>query len=344
LHITRRSFLQGLGAAALSLGWGRRALAQPSLRVSLPPLIDSLPLGYAHEEGLFAEAGLDVEFIGISSRRERNAALFSDGLDGVLSDISTFLFGRGNAGADIVMTSTAFEQVDDNRQLALLASGFFNVDDLENLLDRVNERSQNSIFVSQRTDFELVADELIGQLGIEVDPTILYADTDDLVTTATLLVAGSALAAVLPEPLASLTERNELIEEQFLARSISDFDQVQMPPSVMVFRRDVVEARAAEVERFYAVYNEAVKQLNEASQGEVREAAIANTIELFLPGLTRSELPANFGEDYAIPLFPQPGELSSESFGRVADWAQSKRYLNGEVTFEQSVDFRFLSL
>lgn len=339
---SRRDFLKGLAAGACLWSVDRRALAQRPLRLSLPPLQDVLPLGFAHNEGMFEAAGLAVELVGVSSYRERSSALLSNNLDGVVSDVSTLLFGRGNAEADIVITSTAFEVVDNTRQVALLASGFFNVSDLETLLKRINDRAANKITVSRRTDFELITDELLTSLGITVDPELYYADTDDLINAATLLVGGSVLSAVLPEPLAVLTEQNELIEEQFLSRSVSNFEDIPLPPSVVVFRREVIEQRPAEVERFYQVYRQAVDQTNAASKDAVRESAILNTLELFLPGLSRSELPQNFGSNYQIPTFPQPRALLEDEFNRVLAWAQRKGYLQGPVDFGTSVDFRFI--
>lgn len=339
---SRRTFLKGLAAGACLLRLDRRVAAQTPLRLSLPPLQDVLPLGFAHNEGMFVAAGLEVELVGISSHRERSSALLSNNLDGVVSDVSSLLFSRGNAEADIVATSTAFEVIDDTRQVALLASGFFNISDLDSLLKRINDRAANKITVSRRTDFELITDELLTSLNIKLDPDLYYADTDDLINAATLLVGGSVLSAVLPEPLAALTERNELIEEQFLSKAVSNFENTPLPPSVVVFRREVIEARQADLELFYQVYGQAIDLINEASKDSVRESAILNTLELFLPGLSRSELPQDFGKDYKIPTFPQPRALREEEFDRVLTWTQQKGYLQGQVDFDVSVDVRFI--
>lgn len=340
---SRRAFLKGVAGGALALAWKTRVFAQAQpLRLSLPPMQDVLPIGFANTEGIFAKAGLPVELVGISSGRERSAALLSNSLDGVVSDVSNLLFNRGNAEADLVITSTAFEIVDDTRQIALLASGFFNVTDVDGLLKLINDRPQNSITLSRRTDLELVTDELLNSLGVVVDPEVHYADTDDLVNAATFLVGGSVLAAVLPEPLAIITEQNELIDEQFLSKSVSDFENISLPPSLIVFRREVIEEREAEVALFYEIYRQTIDTLNNTPSDTVRELAIVNTIELFLPGLSRSELPKNFGESYQIPIFPQPRALLEEEFFRASAWAKAKGYLFSDVDFESSIDFRFL--
>jgi NitT/TauT family transport system substrate-binding protein len=340
---TRRSFIKGMAASALVLNMGVAGRAQTPLRISLPPLQDSVPMAFANTENMFADAGLAVEFIGISSRSERSSALLSNNLDGVVSDISTLLFNRGNAEADVVITSTAFEVVDESRQLALLASGFFGVEDIDGLLRRINNQPQNSILVSRRTDFELMTDELLESVGIQVNPDIQYADTDDLVNAATFLVGGSVLSAVLPEPLAILAEDNELIDEAFLSKSVSNFETVPQLPSIVVFRREVLESRADDIATFYEVYNQAINAINDSSNDSVRESAINESIALFLPDLTRSELPSNFGDSYIIPTFPSPGILNQEDFDRVQAWAKRKDYLFGDVDFDAAVDFRFVS-
>lgn len=340
---SRRTFLKGVTGSALALGWKTRIFAQEQpLRLSLPPMQDVLPISFANSEGIFAEAGLSIELVGISSGRERSAALLSNNLDGVMSDVSNLLFNRGNAEADLVITSTAFEIIDNTRQIALLASGFFNVTDVDALLKQINDRPRNSITLSRRTDLELVTDELLNSLGVVVDPEVHYADTDDLVNAATFLVGGSVLAAVLPEPLAIITEQNELIDEQFLSKSVSDFENIPLPPSLIVFRREVIEEREADVALFYEIYQQTIDALNNMSGDTVRELAITNTLELFLPGLSRSELPQNFGQSYKIPAFPQPRALLEGEFVRVSNWAKGKRYLFSDVDFASSVDFRFL--
>lgn len=343
MNLTRRAFLRGLGAGALAWCWSWRARAQEPLRLSLPPLEDVLPLGYAAQQGLFEAAGLAVELVGISSRRERNAALLSGNLDGVMSDLSSVLFNLANVEAEIAVTSTAFEAVDGHRQLALLASGFHHIGDLDALFARLDARPQNSIVLSRRTDWELVTDELLASRGITVDPEVHYNDTDDLVNAATLLVAGSVLAAVLPEPLAVLTEKNDLIEEPFRSVALDDFQSVKLPPSVLVFRRETIEARADELAGFYEVYRQAIDRVNTAGKDLLLEIGIDKAIELFLPGLSREELPLDFGEFVTVPTYPQPRTLQPEEFDRVAGWAFSKDYLQREVPFEQAVDFRFLS-
>jgi len=343
MTLSRRSFLKGVAGGAVLMGLGVGARAQEPLRLSLPPLQDAVPLGFANTENLFAEAGLNVELVGISSRSERSSALLSNNLDGVMSDISNLLFNRGNAEADVVIASTAFESIDGSRQLSLLASGFFGVEDLDGLLRRINDQPQNSILVSRRTDIEMLTDELLESVGVVVDPSIQYADTDDLVNAATLLIGGSVLSAVLPEPLAALSEENELIDEAFLSRSVSDFENIVMLPSIMVFRRDVIESREDEVALFYQVYNEAINVINEATNDSVRESAITESIKLFLPDLSRSELPENFGDSYNIPTYPAPGILNQDAFERVAAWAAKKDYLFVSDNFEQAVDFRFVS-
>ncbi len=340
---SRRTFLKAIAGTAVSASFAHSAFAQTPLRLSLIPLQDVLPLGFANTEGMFEAAGLPVELVGISSRRERSSALLSNNLDGVVTDISDLLFGRGNAGADLLITSTAFENIGDTRQLALLASGFSNVSDLDNLFTQINDQQRNSITVSRRTDFELVTDELLSSIGISVIPELHYADTDDLVNAATLLVGGSVLSAVLPEPLAIITEENELIDEAFLSRSVFNFESISLPPTIVVFRREVVEQREADVALFYEVYNQAIDDINNAARDTVREAAVVNSIELFLPGISREELPANFGENYDIPTFTTPGQLDEAAFNRVMSWATNKGYLFGDVDFNAAIDYRFIS-
>jgi len=67
----------GLGAAATTL------------RISLPPVLEALPIAFAEAWGMFDEAGLDVDVVGITDNQERSTALLTSNLDAVMSDITS---------------------------------------------------------------------------------------------------------------------------------------------------------------------------------------------------------------------------------------------------------------
>jgi NitT/TauT family transport system substrate-binding protein len=51
------------------------------------PAVDSAPIFYADQKGLFAELGLDVTVQVYTNAMDRQSALISGGLDGAMTDV-----------------------------------------------------------------------------------------------------------------------------------------------------------------------------------------------------------------------------------------------------------------
>lgn len=342
IKISRRSFLKYIGAiAALSL-LGERTIGKEKILFSLAPLQDSFPIAFGYEKGVFAENGVEMKLVGISSARERNTAIFAGRIDGVLGDVASVVFGLANAGAEIAITSTAFESK-ESRSLALLSSGFLRIESLDKLLARTDSSSQNSIALARRTDMEFATDLLIEQNGFLVDERNFYTDSDDPIKTATLLLAGSILGAVLPEPVATLVEKSEIIEEQYRARLISSYEEVDLMPSVIVFHQKIREKAPKLLSRFYQAYSESIELVNNTPPEEIYAVGLEGALSLFLPGLKGEfKAPEDFEEAFHIPYFPQPRMLSKSELEAVVGWALKKGYIYDRVSYERTVDEGFL--
>ncbi|HED04072.1 MAG TPA: twin-arginine translocation signal domain-containing protein, partial [Candidatus Fraserbacteria bacterium] len=81
ISLSRRSFLQAMGVAALATAlprtwvWGAQSL--PTLRLSLAPQIDSFPIVFGQDKGFFQDQGVALDLQGIGKLNERNLALFT---------------------------------------------------------------------------------------------------------------------------------------------------------------------------------------------------------------------------------------------------------------------------
>jgi len=73
-----------LALFSLSVG----AAEGDALRISLPPVLEALPVAFAQEWGLFEEHGVEVELVGITDNLQRSAALMTGNLDGLMSDVT----------------------------------------------------------------------------------------------------------------------------------------------------------------------------------------------------------------------------------------------------------------
>jgi NitT/TauT family transport system substrate-binding protein len=349
--LTRRSFLKFAGLTALGLLAPRglfRAEGEGPLKLSYPLSLEAIPLKFAEREGLFQEEGLAVEILSLPDDLARRDAFISGRLDGLICDLSTVVFGVANAGAEIAVTSTAFEQVQGSRTLALMGSGPFGIRSLEDLFSRVSGRSSESIMILMRSDMHYATDQLLASLGRRFDDKVIYTEGGDLVNIYTLLIGGSVLAAVLPEPLATLAgPKDTFLQERDRATYLSSYEGIKLMPAVIAFQRGVLEGRPDSLERFYRAYSQAVREINAAPREEFLDLAADIGLEVFnqiIPDrqYTKADLPPGFLEIFEIPLFPQPRPLAEEELQAVVSWALAKRFIRQGISYAQVTDNRFL--
>lgn len=357
MKLTRRSFLKIASSALLGVLTSRytgRAKPEGILKISTPFSLDAFPVRFADREGIFQANGLDVELVTMKDV-ERRKALSTGNLDCIVGDVSGTIFEIANAQADIAVTSTAFERIDDGRTLALLGSGrnYMNVTAMEDLFKRINSKTANSIALPRRTDIEFATDQLLSKLGYEVDEKTTYWDTD-LTEAFGFLIFGSVLSSALSEPLATLAgEENSIpnsgsIKDGEWGFELHNYEGVAVMPSVIVFRKELIQENPGQIERFYKAYTEAVKLANTSPPESLIQIAIDMGLEVFREIYNEAEEwepPENFEEVFEIPEFPLPQVLEGDEFEAVANWALQKRYIRTGIipTYDEVVDNRFLA-
>lgn len=355
--MSRRALLKytGLGLASLWLGTqSLRSRAQQTkpIRISLMPAQDAAPLALALERGIFAKHGVPIELVCGGNAVERNSAFLADQLDAVAVDLTSaiLLLGRGAAAA---IVGTVFEPSPDPRNnneivrtMALLTHKFSGFNSLDELIKAGPKRQ---ITLIQPSDMEYVTDQLLQSKGVKASDIDRYytgvEDFDKIHLIAQMLGAGTpgVLAAVLPEPHATLT-KVVAADNGIEILTLSDFKARRIPPSVLLFRRQVLDERAAQISKLFQAFKEAINTLNASPRDFIIETLIQAGVAICFPELKGQELkfPAGWKDHIRIPFFPQPRALRREEFDAHVTWALSKRYIRGKVVFEASVDFRFL--
>ncbi len=339
--VTRRAFLKTMGAALLTAslrGLPLKSQKLPTLKLSLPPMIESFPVAFAQDQKAFEDHGVAVELIGFANRRDRNVSLFSGAIDGALIDITSVLL-LITSDAPLWITSTAYEVIDDSRRYALMTHPFSNIRDLDTLIQSLDgQNSQNRIWLLRQTDMEFETDRLLARQGVTLDAGRQYFDFEDQVLLATLLAQGSVLAAVLPEPIGSYLEYITRAEGLPVV-PLSEYKDQKLIPSVLAFQGPLIEGDPERIERFYAAYREVLSELASLPREKIVEVGVEAALQFFFPGVKREELPPGaeeFIRAYLIPAFPQPRALKPEEFQQVADWAVQKRYLSQSIPFERA--------
>ncbi len=311
----------------------------PKIRISLSPVMSSATLAFAEGWGLFEKHGLNVELVGLSDDEERSAALMAGDIDGMVCGVTTaiLLFA---SGTDIVITSAAYPDNQTN-SLAILSPSSFNIHSLQTLFANNKPTKIATIY---RSDFEYETDRLLESAGFKFDRESPYVYWTDMLQLALWFAAQSVPAAVLPEPYVTYIANFPLPGGAGLPQfnHLSHFEEIEQLPSVVVFRRPVLEEHSELVGTFYDAYREAITTTNCSDREQLIEMGIDRILAVFFPGVTEDTIPNGILDSFAIPHFSQPEMLSQEQFDAVVAWLVAKRYTSGNPSYEDMTTNQFL--
>jgi len=343
-----RSARTGLACALLALALSAVVLGGdlPCLRVSLPPVMGSLPIAFAARWRLFQAHGVDVEVVALNDDSARLRALAAREIDGMVCDVTTAIRLYAS-GTDVVITSTIY-QPPRQGALAILTTNCMaaskGITSLASLFSPAPPHKPCAISFTTQSDVEFVMDAVLAGIGLTMDGGALYAHVDNLPNLAMRLAIGGVEAAVLPEPY--VTYMAHVPPSLTLGCSVVrllDFAGTQLPPSVIVFRRDVQQTADAPIAAFYAALREAVTRMNAMTASQTVSEGVDVVLSLgFFPGATRASIPRSVLDYLQIPRFPLPGRLDPDLFGAILDWMHRKHYTWKSLAYGQLTTMRYV--
>ena len=286
-----------------------------TIKIATLPVIDTLPMYVAEQEGLFTENGLNVVFIPASSAPKRDELISSEQADGMVNEVvSTVFYNRESTRVQIVRYARV--ATSETSIFRILTSGKSEIIDLENLKGM-------EIGVSKGTVIEYLTERLLQAEGFTPDEIKLVA-IPDIGQRMALLGSGELEAAMLPDPLASL------VMQQGANQVIEDSTHPFFSHSVYAFRFEYIEQHPEELRKFLAAIEDAVARIN------------ANP-EKYTNLLTEKELvPAPLVDDFSIPKFVTSGVPTQEQWDDVINWIQEKGLEVGKATYQNSITTDFL--
>lgn len=286
-----------------------------TLKIAVLPIIDTLPMYVAQQEGLFAKHGLNVEFIPVASAPERDQILAAGGADGTINEtLAVMLFNREKVQMQVVRY--ALRPTPSNGHFFILASA-------KSGIDTFDELKGVEIGVSQGTVIEYVTERLLQAQGFTSDEikTIAVPKIPDRMA---LLASGELQAGVMPDPLASL------VVSQGGVVVADDSSHPEYGFSVISFRKAVIDSNPKAIEAFLTAIEEATKLLN------AEPAKYKNV-------LTEQKLvPAPLLDSYQTPVFPFAGVPSVDEWNDALSWLKEKGVLTTDVSYEDSVNASLL--
>jgi NitT/TauT family transport system substrate-binding protein len=285
------------------------------LKVAVLPILDSLPLYVAQQEGYFQKNGVEVELISVASAPERDQLMQSGQIDGMLNEVvSTILYNRDETRVVILrFARTVFPQTPMFRILAAKDSGIQSPADLMGV----------PIGISQGTVIEYTTDRILNKAGL-ADQDVKKESVPKIPDRMALLSSGKLKAAVLPDPMASLAMQNGAVDV------VDDTSYPEISHSVWSFSARTLKENPESVRRFMLALEQAVQSIN---KDKGKWSDLLTQLKLVPPPLVGK---------FTVPDYPPASVPDEKQFADAQAWVKAKGLLQKDVQYKDMVDASYL--
>jgi NitT/TauT family transport system substrate-binding protein len=284
----------------------------PTLRIGVLPVLNTLPLYVAQAQGFYEAEGVNVELVPFDSAPNQQVAAAAGEVDGLNTDIVVAALINAGGFKTVIVRSDP-PAVPFFAIIAGAGSGVESIDDLKGV----------EIAISENSIIEYVTTTLLENAGFSADD-IAFTSIPQIPVRLELLAQGQIAAATLPEPLTTLSTQLQggLI--------VADDRVLDFVPTVLVFRREVVEANPEAIAAFLRAYESAVDAINTDPEA-YREVLIGNI-----------NIPQPLQATYPVPSFLPAFVPSEEQAGAVLAWMVDRGLLEEAPAYEDFVTDAYL--
>lgn len=281
-----------------------------TIRMAVLPILETLPMYVAQNEGLFGEYGVNVEFIPVASAPERDQVISGESADGMINEaLSTMFYNKDETQVQTVRYART--ATPDDALFRILASGKSSIEEVEDL-------KAARIGISEGTVIEYLTDRLLQEQGFS-DAEINMVAVPKIPDRMALLESGELEAGMLPEPLSSLAVMNggKIV--------LDDTSNPEISFSTISFRKEFIDKNPEAVRGFLAAIEKATEMINENPEQWV-----------FLLGENKI-VPPQLLEDFSVPIFATAGVPTQAQWDDVLNWAKEKGYITHDISYKESV-------
>jgi NitT/TauT family transport system substrate-binding protein len=274
-----------------------------ALRFGVLPVLDTLPLQVAAQEGIFEKHGLDVTLVKFMSALERDTAMQTGQIDGYFGDlIATYLLISRDVPMRIALTSwrttpgypmfgIALSPENKDRDLAAMKGG--------------------KLGLSKSTIMEFLADKMEDHLKVERG-YFAQVEIKKMPIRLQMLLTGQIDSALLPEPLLSLARLKG-------GATLATAEDLDIPLTVLCLHERYFKNHGSDYLRFIRAYREAVQAIRD--NPEKYRRLMAETCRI----------PKPLVADFPIYPYPMPSLPASAELAEVQEWMLGKGLLKMTV-------------
>ena len=274
-----------------------------TLVFGIMPDVDSIPYVIAEKNGYYTAP---IEIVNFRSAKDRDSALQSGQLDGAITDMLAVFFAN-EGGIKLIV---AAKSIGDIKLLAAKNSG----------IKTMKEVKGKIIGLSSNTIMEYTADKMLESAGISPSDVRKTA-IPGIPTRLEMLKSGKIDVTILPEPLATLAEKDGAV-------ALYSLDSMKnMSIGVIAFTEKALKNKRTQIKSLLAGYDQAIDYLASEPKSSYMDFVIkkqgfpeklVNSIEL--PQYLKTELP------------------SEKNFNSALKWLKDKNLIKSNFEYSAIVD------
>lgn len=280
-----------------------------TINIGIMPDVESAPFLIAEKNGYYAKQGVQVKIVPFKSAKDRDSALQSGQLDGVVTDMVAVIFAN-SGGINLRICA----KTDGNIELlAGQDSGITSVQGLQG----------KSVGLSTNTIMEYSLDRMLENQQTQPGDVNKVA-IPQLPTRLEMLQGGKVDAAILPEPLSGLAIQGG-------ARVLSSTDQLGNKAGVIAFTAGSLQSHPGEVQAVMRAYNDAV--------GYMQAEPLAAYIDFLIQA---QGFPAAVKDIIRMPQYTKAEMPSAAIFDDVMNWMMDKQLVKNQYNYNDLVNAEML--
>ncbi len=287
------------------------------LKVAVLPILDVLPAFVAEQAGYFADAGLEVELIPVSSALERDQLLMASAIDGMLADLQSIaIFNQDEPFLQIV--AQARRAYEDAPMFRVLAAPRSNI-------TLPAEAANFEIAISENTIIHYITQRMMEDAGVSA-ADLKFRPEPNIPVRFQLLMEGQIKVATLPDPLAQAA----VVAGAILIADDTALVEQEFSQSILAFRVSAIEEHPEAIEAFLAAWMRAAEDIN-AAPDAYRDL-----------WLEKTNVPDSVKDSYVLPPFPVYAITQELAWDDTVAWMEALDIVDSAASYEDSVNNSFL--
>jgi len=274
--------------------------------------MDYLPLAIAEREGYFEKYGVKVNIQKFISANERDVALQSDAVDGVITDYTSAAIVKAG-GFDLKITSKC------QAPFYIVAGKETGINDLAGLKGK-------KIAVSQNTVIDFCVDAALASVGLS-ENDVEKLEINKIPLRLEMLRNNKIDATGLPDPLG-------LIAESEGNKLLVTMDSLGYTVTGMVFTQKALNDKSEAVKQIYKAYNDGVAYLKSHTIDDIKDILIKEM-----------RFPEDLVHKAQIPTYTnaQAPSSSDNDIQDVVIWLKGRELIPASFEIDSMIDNSFVA-